>query len=172
MSDRRRARTVNDDPLRGLITTHSVFLRHFVLGLATGDHQLAENVVQDTFLRAWLHWESFPAADEERRRWLLTVARRLTIDDVRRRRARPVHLTPWLDENRVADDDPAATAVAQQTLREAVGSLSPAHRDVVDQIFFQHRSVEETARRLDVPEGTVRSRVHYALRAIRQAVTG
>jgi len=53
---------------------------------------------------------------------------------------------------------------------EAVAQLSPAHQDVIRECFFQGRSVAEAAERLGVPAGTVKSRTHYALRALRGAL--
>lgn len=156
--------------VRQLLAVQGPPLNRFVQGLTAGNRHLAEDLVQETMVRAWRSLDTLPADDEGARRWLFTVARRLVIDDVRRRQVRPVEVGTTAVEHAVTADDTSASAVAGQALREAVGGLSPAHRAVLDEVFFQDRTVGEAADRLGIPVGTVRSRIHYALRSVRQAV--
>jgi len=135
----------------------------------TGDPVRAEDVAQETLLRAW---QSFPTLDQSRgsvRSWLFTVARNIVIDEWRSKR--------WQSERAVADvpDHGDPVDLTDQLLQswvvaEAVTQLSPEHRAVLLECYYRGRSVAEAARRLGVPEGTVKSRTHYALRALRLAL--
>ncbi|MBB5826014.1 sigma-70 family RNA polymerase sigma factor [Micromonospora carbonacea] len=161
-----------DTRIRELLAAHGTPLTRFVHGLTNSHRQTAEDVIQETLLRAWRHLDSLPPdSDGRSRRWLFTVARRLVIDEARRRQARPVEVATQTDQEFGATgDDTADTAIANQALREAVGRLSADHRRVLHEVYFRDRTAHEVAADLDVPVGTVRSRVYYALRALRAAV--
>ncbi|GAB3155945.1 sigma-70 family RNA polymerase sigma factor [Micromonospora sonneratiae] len=123
--------------------------------------------MQETLLRAWRH----PGAmDPERgsvRAWLFTTARNLAIDAWRRSSVRINEVvTDQLPEPRHAVDE-ADRVVEEWMIAEALARLSPAHREVLVECFYQGRSVGEAAARLGVPPGTVKSRMHYALRSLR-----
>jgi len=150
---------------------HSRPLLNFLSGL-TGERHAAEDLLQETMIRAWRHLDSVPLESENARRWLFTVARRVAIDAVRMRRARPAE-TSVLDLTRIATvDDTPETVLAIHALRAAVDGLSQAHRRILSELYFEGRSTRETANRLGVPVGTVKSRAHYALRTLRDAVVG
>ena len=154
--------------MRELYDEHAGVLLGYVRRLLGGDTARAEDVVQETLLRAWQHPEAV-GGGRPVRAWLLTVARHLVIDGERRRRSRPheVELVPAHDD---ADDEPAFEAVlAAYEVADALGSLSAEHRAVVVELYYRDRSVADAARVLGVPEGTVKSRAYYALRALRAA---
>lgn len=135
---------------------------------ATGDRQAAEEIVQDTFVRAWRALDRFDPATGELRAWLFTIARNLSIDHHRRRGVRPVtpvaeiHLDPAPGE--VSEID---RAVEVWQVEDALGRISEEHRDAIVEIHLRGASVAEAADRLGVPTGTVKSRVYYGLRALR-----
>ncbi|WP_018657822.1 sigma-70 family RNA polymerase sigma factor [Actinomadura flavalba] len=139
------------------------------LRLTGGDRHWAEDVVQETMIRAWRSADRLDPDAPSLLPWLATVARRIVIDDRRRRSARP----------RETGDGPLAGLRApdgmEDLLRsvvvsEALRALSPAHREILDETFFRDRSVTEAAASLGIPVGTVKSRVYYALRALRAAL--
>jgi RNA polymerase sigma-70 factor (ECF subfamily) len=149
---------------------HSGPLLNFLLGLTNGERHAAEDLLQETMIRAWRYLDRVPEDHEGSRRWLFTVARRVTIDAVRMRQVRPAE-TNLLDLTRMPTaDDTTDTVVAADSLRRAVGSLSDAHRTILSELYFRGRSARETATRLGVPVGTVKSRAHYALRTLRDAL--
>jgi RNA polymerase sigma-70 factor (ECF subfamily) len=156
-----------DARMRHLVSRHCRPLTRFVSAM-TFD-QGTEDLVQETMIRAWRNLDAVPADDRAGRRWLLTVARHVVIDECRRRQARPVEVPPPADGG-TAEDLTAATAIANVALREAVAGLSQAHRDVLIGLLVENRPPREVAERLGIPLGTVRSRLHYALRALRNAV--
>jgi RNA polymerase sigma-70 factor, ECF subfamily len=158
--------------MRELYSEHAGVLLGYVRRLVGGDSSRAEDVVQETLLRAWQHPESLRTGRGDGssvRAWLLTVARHLVIDGERRRRARP-HEVELLPGTERAVEEPAFDQVlAAWEVADALASLSPEHRAVVVALYYRDRSVADTARELGVPEGTVKSRAYYALRALRAA---
>ena len=156
--------------LTALHDEHAPALLRFLLRLNRGERQTAEDMLQETMLRAWRHVGSLPADPDETRRWLFTVARRIAIDSIRRRQTRPVEVG-LTDLTWVADrDDSIAAAVAVHGFRNAFRSLTAAHRTVLTEIYLRGHEVDEVADRLGVPVGTIKSRAHYALRSLRIAL--
>ncbi|MBC6465385.1 sigma-70 family RNA polymerase sigma factor [Actinomadura alba] len=139
-----------------------------VIKLTAGDRQWAEDIVQETLLRAWRSADQL-YGDESLMPWLATVARRLVIDDWRRRRSRPMEVNDDPLEE-MPDTDKWEQLLQSITVNEALRSLSPVHREVLVETFLRDRSVNEAAKVLGVPVGTVKSRCFYALRALRVAL--
>lgn len=153
------------DLLRDLHGGHARQLWGFVLRLTGGDRARAEDVVQETLLRAWQTPGVLEAPDGARRAWLFTVARRLVIDEWRSSRFR--RETAAAEPPEVPVPDETDRVLESWLVAEAMGRLSADHRRVIVECYYCGRSVAETAVRLGVPEGTVKSRTHYALRALR-----
>ncbi|MEV7523039.1 sigma-70 family RNA polymerase sigma factor [Streptomyces sp. NPDC091371] len=158
--------------LARLHSEHGKALYGFLLGLTFGDRHRAEDLLQETLFRAWKHPEALESAHASMRPWLYTVARRLAIDARRARMVRPAEVGPDALEHSPAADDRTEQAVAVLDVRHALRLLSPEHRAVLHQIYFRGASVGEAAEALGVPAGTVKSRTHYALRALRAAMPG
>lgn len=141
---------------------HAPMLRRLVTH-ATGDAQRAEDVVQEVILRLW---RQAPAVDNVRA-YLAQSVRNLLVDQYRAAARRP-------QESALDGMPPAADPVAQidraldrVLVDEALARLSVDHRDVVQALHYERQTVAEAARRLGVPEGTVKSRAYYALRQLR-----
>lgn len=155
--------------MRQLHDEHATALWTYCLGLTGQDRARAEDVVQETLLRAW---RNFSVLDESRgsvRGWLFTVARNIVIDESRTKRARlelAVADVPEVVDS--ADDNDQL--LQSWVVAEAVTQLSADHRAVLLECYYRGASVSEAARRLGVPEGTVKSRTHYALRALKLAL--
>jgi RNA polymerase sigma-70 factor, ECF subfamily len=126
--------------------------------------------VQETLVRAWRHPESLDAERGDIRPWLWTVARRLVIDGVRARRARPEQVPEYALDERPAEDEIDRVLESWQ-VAEALKQLSPEHRAVLVQTYYLGRTCAEAAEVLDIPVGTVKSRASYALRALRVLLT-
>lgn len=138
-----------------------------VLGLVHGDYQRAEDIVQETFLRAWQHQDSL---DPDRAApWLHTVAHNLVVSAYRRSAARPPESPLPEGELPLAGGGEAELdrMLERWQLVEAMRGLRPEHREVLIEVYYLRRTVAETAERLGVPPGTVKSRCYYGLRALR-----
>ena len=129
-----------------------------------GDPAAAEDVVQETFVRAWKARDRFDTNLGTLRTWLFTIARRVVIDHARSRAVR--QSDPLPAELAVADDEMERAMTAWQ-VEEAVRRLRPEHRQVLVETYYQGRSGREVAEALGIPEGTVRSRLFYALQSLR-----
>lgn len=151
--------------LKTLYDEHGAALWSFVLGLTGGDRQRAEDVVQETLLRAWRNADSLAENEGSIRGWLLTVARRIVIDEWRTRRSRAEISTDEVPEPAPRDDPDQF--VQSWLVADALRRLSDQHRAVLIECFYLGRSVSEAAAKLGIPEGTVKSRTHYALRSLR-----
>jgi RNA polymerase sigma-70 factor (ECF subfamily) len=153
-----------------LYNLHAKAIFRYLLRLTLGDRREAEDALQETLLRTWRHLRSKPMAVESSRPWLYTVARRVVIDAVRARKARPLTADGVTDLTELADRDTGVDRMINgQTVRDALMSLSREHRDVLVEVYYRERSVKEAAEILGVPEGTVKSRTYYALKALREA---
>jgi RNA polymerase sigma-70 factor (ECF subfamily) len=165
--------TTAEDELAALQREHGRPLFALLLRLCDGDRQRAEDLVQETFVRAWQHPEALRADDfDSVRPWLLTVGRRLAIDARRARQARPPEVGDAILENARVIADHAERSAAALDVREAVKTLTPEHREVLVLVYFHGASVAEAAQALGIPPGTVKSRAYYALRALRRVLPG
>ena len=160
----------DEDLVRTLYAEHGDALFAHALRLAGGDRQRAEDLVQETLLRAWRHPDVLDPERGSVRAWLFTTARNLSIDAWRRRSSRVSEvITDTLPEP--PSEDEADRAVEGWLIAEALNRLTPTHRQVLIECFYRGRSVADAAVRLGVPPGTIKSRTHYALRALRLALT-
>ncbi|MFD2092709.1 sigma-70 family RNA polymerase sigma factor [Blastococcus deserti] len=164
-----RADSSPEDGLRALFDGHAAVLLAYALRLTGGDRARAEDIVQETLVRAWQHLDRLDENAGPVRPWLFTVAQRLAIDAHRARRARPpeagdaaLATVPALDELDATLDRIVVT--------DALDALSREHRAVIVETYYRGRSVAEAAQVLGVPPGTVKSRCYYALRALKLAL--
>jgi RNA polymerase sigma-70 factor (ECF subfamily) len=168
--------TTAEHELAALQRDHGRPLFALLLRLSDGDRQRAEDLLQETLVRAWQHPEALHAGSfESVRPWLLTVGRRLAIDARRARQARPPEIGGVGDtvlENARVTADHAERAATALDVREAVKTLTPEHREVLVLVYFRGASVAEAAAALGIPPGTVKSRAYYGLRALRRVLPG
>ena len=155
------------DLLRELHEQHAGALWSYALSL-TGDRGRAQNVVQETLLRAWRDPQILDPECGSQRSWLCTVARNIVIDEWRTTRLRPE-----TEIDRVPDQpigDATESVVDRHLVVAALGRLTQEHRHVLRECYFRGSSVAEAAHALGIAPGTVKSRTYYALRALRLAI--
>lgn len=153
--------------VRGLYDKYRRPLFGYVLRSVGGDYQYAEDIVQETMMRAWRD----PAVLEPERagRWLFTVARNLVISGHRRRMARVTEV-PIAEQEIEATDDEIDHVLQSWQVLEVLRGLSHDHLQVIIELFYKRRTVSEAAKVLGIPPGTVKSRSYYALHALRAAL--
>jgi RNA polymerase sigma-70 factor (ECF subfamily) len=153
--------------VEGLYGEHAAALWHYAWRL-TGDPARAQDVVQETLLRAWQHPEVADNDERSPRAWLFTVARNMVIDESRSARFRREVTTP--DDTGAfegACPDEVDGALDRLLIGDALARLTPEHREVVRRSYFQGWTTAQIAADLGIADGTVKSRLHYALRALR-----
>jgi RNA polymerase sigma-70 factor, ECF subfamily len=160
-----------DTLVRMLYEEHAGPLLMFVLRLTGGDRQRAEDIVQETLLRAWRNAHRLGAQGQQSLRpWLVTVARRIAIDDHRSASARPAETYDRELESFPSQADDTDRVLQSMTVSDALRELSQSHREILIETYFRGRTVPEAAEVLNLPLGTAKSRVYYALRALRTAL--
>lgn len=128
-----------------------------------GDPGLAEEAVQETFLRAWRAGERFDPQIGSLRTWLFAILRNVVIDLGRARAARPTLAEKGIEPS----VEPYDEALLSWQIEEAMRRIGEQHRRVLVETYYRGRPYAEVAEELGVPEGTVKSRVYYGLRALR-----
>lgn len=159
----------DDDAARlgALYDAHAAPVWRYVVSL-TGDHAGADDVVQETLLRAWRTPRILADDPATTRSWLMRVARNLVIDEARSARRR--HEQPVADLPEEAGQDDTDALFDALLIEDALAALSSDHRAVIVTAYYGGRSTAQAAEELGIAEGTVKSRLHYGLRALRLAL--
>ncbi len=157
-----------DSAFRSMYAEHRPALLRLATTLTAGDRGRAEDLVQETMLRAWTHGNDLDI-HRSPRAWLATTTRHLAIDAHRARRARPHeveldHRLPLITSQR------ADASIDETGVCAAIAALPWHQRRVLTEVYYRDRSVAETARILQIPAGTVKSRIFYGLRALRRTL--
>jgi RNA polymerase sigma-70 factor, ECF subfamily len=152
----------DEHDVREAYSAHSGELYGFALR-SLGDAGLAEEAVQETFLRAWRAGDRFDARIGSLRTWLFAILRNVVIDLARARASRP-----GVSQETVEPSvEPFEEALLSWQVEEAMRRISEDHRRVLVETYYRGRPYSEVAAELGVPEGTVKSRVYYGLQALR-----
>ncbi len=130
------------------------------------DPGLAEEAVQDTFLRAWRAADRFDPELGSLRTWLFAILRNVIIDLGRARATRPTTLGALPESGH----EPFEEILLSWQVEEALRRIGEQHRRVLVETYLRGRPYAEVADELGVPEGTIKSRVYYGLRALRNAL--
>jgi RNA polymerase sigma-70 factor (ECF subfamily) len=148
---------------------HGPELFRFVLrGL--GDRGAAQDVVQETFLRAWRAADRYDETLASLRVWLFAIARNAMLDHVRAAGVRPWQSQLGDVPDVVGVDDPTEQLLRSWLVEEALQRISDEHRDAIVETYLKGRPYAEVAALQGVPVGTIRSRVYYGLRSLRIAM--
>ena len=155
-----------DAVIRQLYSHHAKALHGYVERFCP-DRASADDIVQETFIRAWHHLPQLSADDRPVRPWLFRVARNLLIDANRAARARPPTV-PGQSAGEAGTDSGVEEVLDRELVSAALQRLSPAHQTVLVETFYRGGTTATVARELGIPHGTARSRLHYALDAMRK----
>lgn len=133
---------------------------------AVRDRYLAEEIVQETFIRAWRAARRFDPTAGSMRTWLFAIARNSMIDVIRRRPASG-RTEPVEELDAASTVDPFDQLLTSIRIEEALQRLSADHRQAVVEVYYHGRTCAELAIDSGIPASTLRSRVYYGVRALR-----
>lgn len=162
----------DEEALGVLMDRYGGALLHFAHRLV-GDMQTAEEICQDTMLKAWNQAGSF-RMDGHLKAWLFRVARNNAIDYMRRRRL-PTEEFAAANETISGDQQPECEAEKSwlaDAIIDSLGKLPEPYREVISMRFFQELCYHEIASRLQIPLGTVKSRLNYGLKGLARVLAG
>jgi RNA polymerase sigma-70 factor (ECF subfamily) len=167
-----RGRQVSSEEalVRSLYEEHGAALLAYATRLL-GDRSAAEDVLQETLIRAWRHAGDLSEQSGSIRGWLFTVTRNIVTDKMRAKASRPTEV-PESPATVAVEGDHAQRVADSMLAVEALDVLSAEQRSVIVEIYFNDRSVAETAEVLGIPTGTVKSRTHSAMKTLREVLAG
>jgi RNA polymerase sigma-70 factor, ECF subfamily len=165
-----RAALATEDGVRNVYAAHGSELFRFALR-SLNDRGLAEEAVQETFVRAWQAADRFDGSLGSLRTWLFAIIRNVVIDLSRARAVRPA-LAPRNETMDIIDltGNDVDQVLGAWQVEEALRMVSEEHRRALVEVHYRGRSYADVAAELRVPVGTVKSRVFYALKAMRLAL--
>jgi RNA polymerase sigma-70 factor, ECF subfamily len=145
-----------------LYARHNVRVYRFVLRL-TGNQSLAEDLVSEVFLDVWRQAEGFEAKSQVST-WLLAIARYKALSALRRRTDEPLddHMAATIEDTADNPETVVGTKDRNSIVQKCLTKLSPAHREVIDLVYYHEKSVDEVAQIVGVPAATVKTRMFYA----------
>ncbi len=154
------------DPMVALYQRYGA--RLYGLGLRLlGDRGLAEEMVQETFVRLWRGAGRFDPDKGSVRTYTYTMARRVAIDLQRRPASRAIVSEPESLETGDVSDGEFEQLILGLDVRDALRSLSSKHRDILELHFDGDLTQPQVAQRLGIPLGTVKTRTYYGLKALK-----
>jgi RNA polymerase sigma-70 factor (ECF subfamily) len=173
LSDAEIVALLRTSPAEGIAALYDRYSR-LVFSVAlriVQDRGAAEEIAQDVFLRCWRTIDNYRPDQSGLATWLLTIARNRSVDELRSRRGKetrrevsdellaPIAIDPGLDDSLLRDE-----------IRQALGGLPPAQREVVELVFWGGLTRREIAERLSLPLGTVHTRLRLAMDKLREAL--
>jgi RNA polymerase sigma-70 factor (ECF subfamily) len=155
-----------------LYSRHNVRVYRFILRMVR-DTTSAEDLVSQVFLDVWRTAGQFEGRAQVST-WLLSIARFKALTALRQRRHEDIDLDEVLE---IADeaDTPEASLDRSNTsaiLRACVAKLSPAHREIINLVYYHEKSVEEAGEIIGIPQSTVKTRMFYARKQLADLLKG
>lgn len=143
-----------------------------------GDRELAEELLQEAFFRAWQQGAAFQASRGTFVTWLLSITHNLAIDEVRKLRRRPQKAEsedPTSVLEGMADSGPDVEETVwlttlRETITEAMAQLPTSQREAIELAYFNGLTQREIADRLGEPLGTIKTRMRLGFQKLREAL--
>lgn len=158
------------DAMQVLFARHNVRVFRFALRLV-GERALAEDIVSDTFLEVWRKAGQFEARAQVST-WILAIARYKALTALRGRRFEELDEAKMhaLEDTSDTPEDLMQRAKTGEILRECLKQLSPAHREIIDLVYYHETSIEDAGEILGIPRNTVKTRMFYARKHLAELV--
>lgn len=145
-----------------------------------GDPQLAEELLQEVFFRAWQQGSAFRASRGTFITWLLSITHNMAIDEVRKRRRRPQKadsedpqaVLAGVEDTGASVEDQVWLGALRSTISEAMATLPQAQRDAIELAYFRGLTQREIAEELGEPLGTIKTRMRLGIQKLRDALAG
>jgi RNA polymerase sigma-70 factor (ECF subfamily) len=152
----------NRNAMHTLYSRHNVRVYRFILRIVR-DSTMAEDLVSQVFLDVWRTARQFEGRSQVST-WLLSIARFKALTALRQRRFEDIDQD---DVREIADeaDTPEVSlerATTSEILRACIAKLSPAHREIINLVYYHEKSVEEVGEIIGIPQSTVKTRMFYA----------
>lgn len=163
---------LHNQPVAGLAQLYDRYGRlvYSIAFRVVQDHGVAEEITQDVFLRCWRSIYQYQPERGSLKSWLLTIAQRRAIDELRSRRDRERRQT--VPEDALAQVEaggpPLDEALLREDVQESLNALPAAQREVIELIFWGGLTRKEAAEQLQVPLGTIHSRLRLGMDRLRE----
>jgi RNA polymerase sigma-70 factor (ECF subfamily) len=130
--------------------------------------EVARELLQDVFIKVWQNIDSYDRNSGRPYTWMARIARNRAIDHLRSARSKRNHKTDELSDYVVNSEHLSATPFIDGIgLRKVVGQLDENHRELIEFLYFREYTQSETAKALDIPLGTVKTRARRAMQELR-----
>jgi len=155
-----------------LYARHNVRVYRFILRIVR-DATVAEDLVSQVFLDVWRTATQFEGRSQVST-WLLSIARFKALTSLRQRRFEDIDQEDVREIPDEADTPEASLArtTTSEILRACVAKLSPAHRDIINLVYYHEKSVEEVGEIIGIPQSTVKTRMFYARKQLAELLRG
>ncbi len=141
-----------------------------VIHRITENKELSEDLLQDTFLKIWNNFSKYDPNKSRLFTWMLTIARNTTIDTCRTKKHQISQKIQTLDTNvnNINRLKQAHINTDQIGIKELVEQLNTKYMEVIDLLYFQGYSQSDASKHLDLPLGTVKTRIRTAIKILKQ----
>ncbi|PSR56906.1 RNA polymerase subunit sigma-70 [Adhaeribacter arboris] len=160
-----RLRVPEDAAVAQLYDMYSAALYGVILRIVK-DTEVAEDVLQECFVKIWSSFSSYDASKGKLFTWLINIARNLAIDKIRSRQYRVGSKTQTLDKSQQYTADSTGFRPEHIGVKELTEKLNPDQKKVIDMMYFDGFTQSEVAEVLEIPLGTVKTRARAAIKAL------
>ncbi len=167
LSPTERARREENEWLSGIMKEHGQSLVHYFARRTGGDLDRAEGIAQQVILKAWQNKDTLNTT-ENIKPWLFTVGRHILVDEIRAVQARPPEvLSDPKYHDRESNENMPELFETDMVITDALKGISLAHREVLIAFYRDDLSHADIAKKYNISIGTVKSRIHYAVDAMK-----
>lgn len=141
-----------------------------VISRIIADTATAEDILQETFVKIWHSFSSYSADKGRLFTWMVNIARNLAIDTIRSKDFKNQNKNHELENNVTFIDEQSNTVYKPELMdvKELVETLKPEHKAILELVYFKGYTHVEAAEELDIPLGTIKTRIRTAIQQLRK----